>query len=349
MRWTIIPLLAAMACTGGADDGDDGPATGIDTDPVEGGGIVDPGLTTDTADTDAPLPGDTDDTDPPEDTADIATKFDCTTPPALPYAVDTLTGFGTAEDFDLDDLGFHVSVISQQLKARDQQGTVEIRATSVSSEASGTRILPDGSVAVNRVAQGSIVRVDPNGSKTVFISGLEYPNGLEVDTDGFVYVAEQSGGRVRRVDPYTGDQWVLAEGLNAPNGIIFGPDYQRLYFNSFGGGSVHYLEKVSDTVYDGPYLLAERPTGGGFDGINVDVCGNIYVTEYIAGKVWRVRPDGSAVEMAANLPSSWIPNIRWGTDKGGFDAEVLYVSDRDQGRLFGLQVGLPGKPPVWLP
>ena len=83
--------------------------------------------------------------------------------------------------------------------------------------------------------------------------------------------------------------------------------------------------------------------GGGLDGLNVDACGNVYVTEYVKGLVWRFDPDGGGLAIAADLPSSWIPNMHWGSGVGGWDPTVLYVADRDQGRLFGLEIGVLGK------
>jgi sugar lactone lactonase YvrE len=233
--------------------------------------------------------------------------------------------------------------------AKNLAGDEEVRATNVSAEASGTRVLPNGSVVVNRVAQGSLVRVDPNVSKTVIISDLAYPNGMEVDPEGFVYVAEQDGGRIRRVDPMTGDQWVLATNLSAPNGVIFGPNYEKLYFNSFGGGTVHVIEKIDDTTYSDPLLIESKPGGGGFDGINVDICGNIYITEFVTGQVWRITPDGSQVDLVVELPSAWIPNLRWGSGLGGFEPDRLYVADRDRGRLFALDMGIEGKDTTRMP
>ncbi len=46
--------------------------------------------------------------------------------------------------------------------------------------------------------------------------------------------------------------------------------------------------------------------------------------------------------MIANLPSSWIPNVKWGRGVGGFETNVMYVADRDQARLFGMQVQVEG-------
>ena len=81
----------------------------------------------------------------------------------------------------------------------------------------------------------------------------------------------------------------------------------------------------------------------GLDGLNVDACGYVYVTEYVDGVVWRVNPDGTGLGKAATLPSGWIPNMHWGTGIGGWVPEILYVADRDEGRLFALEVGKPGK------
>lgn len=80
---------------------------------------------------------------------------------------------------------------------------------------------------------------------------------------------------------------------------------------------------------------------GGIDGMGVDTCGNVYATEYINGNVWRISPAGD-IELLVQLPSAWIPNVKWGRDLGGFSSQVMYVADRDYGRLFGVSVGVPG-------
>jgi hypothetical protein len=91
----------------------------------------------------------------------------------------------------------------------------------------------------------------------------------------------------------------------------------------------------------GYWCLVDGGGSGGVDGLGVDACGNVYATEYIAGVVWRITPDGD-LEKFVNLPSSWIPNVKWGRGEGGFSQDVLYVTDRDEGRLFAVSVGVPG-------
>ena len=79
-----------------------------------------------------------------------------------------------------------------------------------------------------------------------------YPNGLDIGPDGYVYVAENGGGRVRRVNADTGEFTVIAVGLTDPNGVAFGNDPGVLYVGSFGGGGVYELE-----LSDEPGQLAE--------------------------------------------------------------------------------------------
>ncbi|MFZ5479319.1 MAG: hypothetical protein ACOZNI_21315 [Myxococcota bacterium] len=442
---------------------------------------------------------------------DTLPERDCSAAAALPVETDFARGFSGAEDFDFDADGWLVSVNEEgHLERRNRDGEEEILAPSVVGYAAGTRYLPSGDLVVADVLAGTLVRVTPEGGVETLVSGLEYPNGVEVDFDGRVYVAEQNARRVRRFDPATGESVFLAEGLNNPNGLSFDYDYDTLYVTSFGGGTVHGIpgaaaaqgpveaalvgvtpgsnapvppceglaagdacvpdfggfgacdadlacvplhdvdacdglaagdpcvndafgepvgslctdgddglfcpwvasERIEacdgkpvwdtcragdqngycdtsweDVLYcmigadwteiagtcddaaegdpcsvdvpDGPYagacasyygeLYCNPPWGGysehgGLDGINTDGCGNVYVTEFVLGEVWRIDAATGEVVEAASLGSTWIPNARWGNGLGGWERDVLYVMDRERGRVFSLALGTPGKP-----
>ncbi len=98
----------------------------------------------------------------------------------------------------------------------------------------------------------------------------------------------------------------------------------------------------SEQYYCGLDLTGEQGGYGRLDGITVDACGYVYVTEYVQGHVWRISPDGAQVERVATLPSSWIPNLHFGEGIGGWDNTTLYVADRDEGRMFAIPIGIPG-------
>jgi sugar lactone lactonase YvrE len=266
-------------------------------------------------------------------------------------------------------------------------------------EVAGMGLLPDGSLVFCNVDKGSLQRVQPNGSIVTVLGGLLYPNGLDLGPDGFVYVAENGAGRVRRVNVDTGEFTVVAMGLQGPNGVAFSKEPNLFFVGSFEGSGV-YKVVVPAPGQLGQASVFARPNGsqlreptlscpamkegescsvpgqftggtckrianvidctkdttiqpcngqgctssefgGGIDGLGVDACGNVYATEYSYGNLWRISPQGK-IEQLAKLPAMWIPNLKWGRGLGGFKRDVLFVADRDEGRLFAVSVGLPG-------
>lgn len=343
MRGWIPCLVASVACTepsGGTDAPRVDPPTDLDSTPTNpapdtGGQPSDTaGPSSDSGPTDTGTPG-----------------FDCTILPPPPAAVTTLTGFSTAEDFDFDDAGYAVSIYDGNLVGKNQAGNVRLISPNVSNATSGTRVLASGDWVVNDVWAGVVQRIDATtGAKSVLVSGLVYPNGLEIDGYDQVYVADQTQGIVVQVDANTGYAQQVASGLKNPNGVILSPDGSILYVGSFGGGAVYAIDRIAPGLWDTPRkILQTNGSDGGFDGIHVDACGNVYITEYIHGNVWRITPDGQQKDKMVTLPSSWIPNMRWGSSFGGWDPDLLYVADRTEGRLFALDVGIPGKKHVLAP
>ena len=450
-----------------------------------------------------------------DDTGDDDT-FDCENLPPIPAEFTQMDGFTGSEDFAFDGAGGMVSVNNQGSLVRHTiDGEMSVIKPNLTNVAAGTEILPNGDFVICDVAAGSVVRVTPEGATTTLVSGLSYPNGIEVGLDGYVYVSEHDAGRVRRVDPDTGDYTIVAEGLINPNGLAFGPGHEILYVNSFGGGTVHAIEhdggddwtttlygemgasgaadaceglvagdecflsfgigicdgdpaslscvehldelacaglsqgdpcetsalgEILDSVcvtsnsvtfcpkvpgevasacfgkssgdscealgiprtcdpswegilicditswetevftacdgldegdecvvvdYEGyghgecedtwQGMQCDASWGGGWgdggllDGLNVDVCGNVYVTEYIAGYIWRFREWGGTPEMIAETDTEWIPNMKWGYGIGGWETDVMYVSNRDTRGMIAVELGIPGRETAFEP
>ncbi|MBL8783978.1 MAG: hypothetical protein JNJ59_03665 [Deltaproteobacteria bacterium] len=421
---------------------------------------------------------------------DTTEPYDCAGDPPLPLPVETLTGFTGSEDFAFDAAGYVYSVDAAGNLLRElADGLGNLVVPNVSTFAAGIAFLPDGDLVIAAADLNALLRIGKNGSKRVILAGLQYPNGLDIDPEGFIYVAEQDAGRVRRVDSETGTFEILADGLANPNGVSFGVGYRRLYVGSFGGGTITAIDKDASGLWGTPYLWTHLPdivpppppldtcaglevgapcftlaslygtcqrlsaaaplrcearangvdplaaacdghadgdrcevliggktydshcndygwgvvcdlavsdsaacTGlaigeacvafelasatfgmclaaeslpsglgypsrgvfcvapstladsrGGLDGVNVDACGDVYATEYVRGVVWKFDGVSGTPTIAAQLPSSWVPNLHWGSGVGGWDARTLYVFEREQGRVFGLHVGRPGK------
>lgn len=522
----------------------------------------------DTSDPDVPTPpedaGGAEDTgnnnpqgvDPPPGTG-------CDMPPLTPLAFTQLAGFAGSEDFAFDFDGNLVYTNNGNLIKKKKTGEKEVIVPNIGGTA-GTAVLPNGNIVV--AAGSKIVIAYKEGGYKTLLSGLAYPNGLDVDHENYIYVAEQNGGRLRRIDSETGEYEIIAEDLYNPNGVAFAPGYKRVYVGSFGGGTVHYVDRNDDGTWSAPVLFAKingdktevgpppepvdppplefspcagktagdgcidyagyeglcsgaagmltctkkegahkpqdvacagkqsgntcsisiwgqpfygtcanlgtvaecckttnkkgcpadppctdcvceadsyccqtawdnicageakgicadsclcasggtstvslscvtkldpiafcdglqvgdlcayiesadkvlggyctdmagtalgapfptsgvacvppeyskgKPTsggggGGGLDGLNVDECGNVYVSEYVVGYLWRIFPNG-VIEKAAKLPSSWIPNLDFGRGIGGWDDRTLYVMNLNGGNIYEVAAKFRGK------
>jgi sugar lactone lactonase YvrE len=324
---------------------------------------------------------------------------DCSKLARAPAMVEDLSGFAASEDFVFDTEGNYVGVDENRNLVRiSKEGRKQLWAPNI-GEAAGMGLLPDGSIVFCNVDEGALQRVHENGAVTTVLGGLLYPNGLDIGPDGFVYVAENAAGRVRRVNAETGEFTVVAMGLQGPNGVAFSADPKLFYVGSFEGSGVYrvtvpspgelgqasvfarpngsqlkepmlacpamqegadcevpgqfeggtcrrlgnVIDCVKDTTIDAcdGFDCTTSEYGGGIDGLGVDACGNVYASEYDYSNLWRISPDGT-IEKLATLSAAWIPNMKWGRGVGGFESDVLYVADRDEGGLFAVSVGVPG-------
>lgn len=281
----------------------------------------------------APIP------DAPEGTdGTTGEPVDCEGLAPLPASFVTVTGPTSSEDFVFDPDGHLLNVANAgDLLQADYGASSTLVYPGVGSGfAAGTAMRSNGDVVFN--SGGQVRRVATDGSVEVIAAGLSYPNGLAVGIDDLVYVAEQSGGRVVVIDPDTLSVDVVAQGLPSPNGLAFDRSYENLYVGSFGGGTVHQIHIPTGTVQ----VYASSIGTGSLDGIVVDACDNVYVTDFGPGIVYRV--EGLNHELVANLPAGWIPNMHFGSGVGGWDSWRLYVMNISGNQLYEVDLGVPGIP-----
>ena len=174
---------------------------------------------------------------------------------------------------------------------------------------------------------------------------MQNPNGIAIGPDGGIFVA--TTGRIVRVDPDTGGQDIIAEMPgNSFDGITFSNDFDRLYFNE-EFGQIHFVDFDADRTPSEPRTGARIPLGVDpfsiLDGMAVDACGNLYVTE-MNGTIWRVLAEDGTIEEIASLGGLAVtPALNFGIAPiGGWSETALYVITFT-GTLFELDIGVPGK------
>jgi hypothetical protein len=150
-----------------------------------------------------PAVGDDDDTSPPpEPTPD---PLDCSAAHPLPVEFETVPQIVSAEDF--------VFGLAGEVFRIDPQGTLVsstkegahtvlvpgvVGAADEGLGAAGISMLPDGDLVIADVGAGALLRVSLDGGRSTVLSGLAYPNGVEVHQDGWVAVSENDAGPMRR-------------------------------------------------------------------------------------------------------------------------------------------------------
>lgn len=335
----VVAALALAACTGPAEL------------------TPNPEPTTPTDATSDTEPTDTVDTHPPDSGDSAAHTGDtggtvvdvCAELPAGPYLWTVSGAVHTEEDFDFNTDGLLVYQSFSDLAAIDRSGNISVLATSIGFDVAGIRSLPSGDYVVAQQDTNAVRRVNhvTGGTVTIF-GGLDYPNGIDVEEGGQAYISEYSmNGAVRQFDPYTGDNQVIVH-IAFPNGIALSPDEQTLYIATSeqlfsGTGRVAAIDRDPVTGEWDPTPRSVYEASDLLDAITVDVCGNIYVTEYRSGKVVRIRTDGT-VDQIVDLPNSGFEGYcaaRFGAGFGGWERTTLYVSDRSD--LYGIEIGVEGR------
>ncbi len=264
--------------------------------------------------------------------------------PPPPQNYSTLS-FRTEEDFDFDGGGYLLTQSNSNIAALDRQGDVSYISVPGFHDPSGLRVMSTGDIALAEPDTGGLrIVFRQTGGSVIAMSGLTYPNGVAADDTGRVFVSEfTNNGRVSMIDPYTQDTWLIAENLPSPNGLALSNDQDTLFIMT--SGSILKTERTGADTWGPLSVFADFPPSRNFWSITLDVCDNIYTVDYSTGEVFRIDNTGTSTELIMDI-QGWgnFSSLRFGSGYGGWEREVLYVTNR--GDLFGLRIGVPGKPPV---
>jgi hypothetical protein len=277
------------------------------------------------------------------ETGTVEVLDDCAALVPGPFDFISTDSVQTEEDFDFDAQGYLLTQNGTALAGITRQGEVHVVSPSIGPDAAGIRSLVTGDIVVAQPDTGVLRRVDPlTGSSVVVLSGLSFPNGLEASRDGMIYSSEYTAdGRIRMVDPYSGEATVLAQ-MQYPNNMALSPDERTLYVVAgLTTGRVAAFDRDENDVWSStPRLVYEHPQTLG--GITTDKCGNIYIVEYSAGKVYRLpASDPSSPERIADLTSGSFSSLRFSAAKDDWSPTELFVTNRFS--LFAIDVQIAGR------
>lgn len=216
---------------------------------------------------------------------------------------------------------------------------VTLPTTSVGN---GIRFDQQGMMYVADYVNHNVLQIDPSTKKiSVFAhhAKMNQPNDLAITADGTLYASDPNWsagtGQLWRIDRQ-GNVTRVAENMGTTNGIEVSPDGRKLYVNESAQRKIWEFVIQADGTIAGKKLLKTFPDFG-FDGMRVDVDGNLYVTRHGKGTVVKMTPTGKIlqeIDVLGKQPS----NICF----GGTDGRTAYVTEMEKGRLVSFRVDRPG-------
>lgn len=175
--------------------------------------------------------------------------------------------------------------------------------------------LPDGSMYVTEMSADTscVTRLDPQGRRHVIKKTGGRPNGLALDGDGRIWIAEAILRAVICIDP-DGTEIARIEGDGEerflfPNDLAFGPD-GHLYMTDSGMAASdfisgqNFVENFMDLPWDGRVYEIDPKAGRAVrkidsgirftNGIAFDAANHLYANASFTGEVYRYDVFGAA-------------------------------------------------------
>jgi sugar lactone lactonase YvrE len=155
-------------------------------------------------------------------------------------------------------------------------------------------VTSDGSIYWTGVMVGEVAKLNPDGSKTVIVSGMPGVDPITFSDNGRLFVAvDFYGTGLYELDP---------NGVNPPRAIL--PDLADLNAFDFGPDGWLYGPLLGGDVVRINVDTAELQTVANFNGsaVKFDSQGHLYAVSHISGEVVRIDVTTGAVSLLATFP-----------------------------------------------
>ena len=210
----------------------------------------------------------------------------------------------------------------------------------------GLRYAPSGDLILAQGEDDQLRAMDTEGTLTTLLERVNLPNGVYVGTDGVAWYTEFLNNRVWRLDLAGGVPVQMAM-VDQPNGVVFDPLREMLFYVSFGNGDLWQAPIAADGTAGTPVLVA--PLGGSFDGLSMDVCGNLYGVDNNNGgpaRLVRVFMNDDAVmseveEIATGLGGA-LANAVFGVGEEYGDFQTAMFMTGVPGEIYYVDVHITG-------
>lgn len=206
----------------------------------------------------------------------------------------------------------------------------------------------DGFVYACDYKSGTIVRFDPSGKCSTFISGYEghrfnRPNDIILDKSGNLYFTDPKSyakdikdGRLFRYNIGTKSLILATDSLMFPNGLAISPLDNKMYLSESAGNEVVRFSINPDGKLSQKERFIHLP-GGDPDGLDFDQNGNLYIAHFGSGTLFILSPQGEILHQI-KTPGRKPSNIEF----GGSDLRTVYLTEDESNAVYLMHVNIPG-------
>ena len=136
------------------------------------------------------------------------------------------------------------------------------------------------------------------GTIDLALLGAKFLNGLALSPEGHLFVSDTAGNVIFKIDPANNNQVsILAKGpgLENPNRMVYERPHQRLLVTTGESGKIIAVDMQGNilTVFQGGFK--------GLDGIDLDRQGNMIVSSFTAGEIYRIKKYSSVELLRKNM------------------------------------------------
>ncbi|MBW1298530.1 T9SS type A sorting domain-containing protein [Aquimarina litoralis] len=164
----------------------------------------------------------------------------------------------------------------------------------------------------------SVFKMDVNRNVSTFVSGLNTPNGIAVNSNNEIYICDHESNRIIKYND-NGDE-LANYTTTTPAGIKKMPNSDDMLFVGYGNNTINVL--TSDGMIT--QLFSGSPLNGPA-GIAFDDSGTIFIGNFNDRRIYKY--DNGMLEYVAQLPS------------GGISANFLGFLTYANGFLYATQLG----------
>lgn len=279
--------------------------------------------------------------------------FDCAHVPEAPLEINDLGEAGPRGSHDLafDALGYLTGYDGFSVVRGNRAGDRRVLASlDFGGEGpEGMEYLPDGRL-VSAAPMLGIFTVSPEGDVVPLAPDLRDVFGILLGPDGLLYAGDNHC--LYRVDPDSGavDVLLCSEDHDGPEPftpriVNFNLDFSEMIVGTHENRLFRVpVDARLDPVGPPVFQLEVAGSTSGVDGLEVDVCGNLYVPTYPDG-LYRITPDG-----VVHLYHQWAGveelghGARFGTGLHGWRDDALYLPRFYGGNtIVEVITGVPGR------